>query len=172
MVKPMEFSTRGFLFIKSVHDGFQSNSESQNRNVWTSTNGFWIAMLTKVTPSWKKSVREMKHESTLRSWRVNASVWSGNIFIFPSRKSSKRIQPQEKLCLQFVSGGVGVGCTRTADGTLSREWFKSDHWILQLLAKGRVVHDNARLHTVETLKKVNSELLEHPPYSPDLSPAD
>ena len=46
-----------------------------------------------------------------------------------------------------------------------------------LLSDGIVLfHDTACPHTVdhtaETLKKLNFELLEHPPYSPDLTPSD
>ena len=45
------------------------------------------------------------------------------------------------------------------------------------LSKGIVLlHDNARphtaAHTVETLQKLNFEVLAHPPYSPDLAPSD
>jgi hypothetical protein len=47
----------------------------------------------------------------------------------------------------------------------------------RLLSKGVVLlHDNARqhtaVHTVETLHHLNFEVLEHPPYSPDLAPSD
>ena len=46
-----------------------------------------------------------------------------------------------------------------------------------LLSNGVVLlHDNARphtaAHTVETLQKLNFEMLDHPPYSPDLAPSD
>ena len=45
------------------------------------------------------------------------------------------------------------------------------------LSKGIVLlHDNVRphiaVHTVETLQKLNFEVLAHPPYSPDLAPSD
>ena len=45
------------------------------------------------------------------------------------------------------------------------------------LSEGIVLfHNNARPytvpHTVETPKKLNFEVLEHPPYSPELSPSD
>jgi histone-lysine N-methyltransferase SETMAR len=37
-------------------------------------------------------------------------------------------------------------------------------------------HKNARPHaaadTIENIQKLNSELLPHPPYSPDLAPSD
>jgi hypothetical protein len=46
-----------------------------------------------------------------------------------------------------------------------------------LLSKGvALLHDNTRphtaAHTVETLRHLNSEVLEYPPYSPDLAPSD
>jgi histone-lysine N-methyltransferase SETMAR len=46
-----------------------------------------------------------------------------------------------------------------------------------LLSKGvALLHDNARphtaAHTVETLHHLNFEVLEHPPYSPNLAPSD
>jgi histone-lysine N-methyltransferase SETMAR len=46
-----------------------------------------------------------------------------------------------------------------------------------LLSKGfAMFHDNIRphtaAHTVESLRQMNSEVLKHPPYSPDLAPPD
>ena len=42
--------------------------------------------------------------------------------------------------------------------------------------KVKLLHDNARPHTAKTVKELISsfgwEILEHPPYSPDLSPSD
>jgi len=39
-----------------------------------------------------------------------------------------------------------------------------------------LLHDNARphtaAHTLETLKQLKCEAMEHPPYSPDLAPSD
>ena len=39
-----------------------------------------------------------------------------------------------------------------------------------------LLHDNARLHTaratIDVLETVKSEVLSHPPYSPDLAPSD
>jgi len=67
------------------------------RNVWTSANGLLIAVVLKVTTSWKEWLREIKHGSTIISQRVNARVWNGNILIRPPRKSSERIQPQESV---------------------------------------------------------------------------
>ena len=90
------------------------------RNVWISANGFWIAMVLKVTISWRESSWEMKQ-------RVNNKVWNGNILTCPSRDSSKRIQPQESLCLQFL------GLTRGATGTSSREGFSSERCSLEML---------------------------------------
>jgi hypothetical protein len=43
----------------------------------------------------------MKPGPTITNQRVNTSVWIGNIVIYTPRKSSKRIQPQESLCLEF-----------------------------------------------------------------------
>ena len=41
------------------------------------------------------------------------------------------------------------------------------------LSKGGVLlHDNARPHTAETLRKLKFKVMAHPPYSPDLSPTD
>jgi hypothetical protein len=72
------------------------------RNVWTSAKVLLIAVVLKVTISWKEWLRDIKHGSTTMSQRVNTGVWIGNVVINPSRKSSKRIQPQERLCLQFL----------------------------------------------------------------------
>ena len=89
MGQPMKLSTTGLAFIKSVHDGSQSNSQNcTKRNVWTSANGFWIAMVLKVTISWNESLREMKHGSTIMNQRVNARVWCGNILIGLPKKRS------------------------------------------------------------------------------------
>jgi histone-lysine N-methyltransferase SETMAR len=44
------------------------------------------------------------------------------------------------------------------------------------LARGVLLHDNARHHTAratqERIQELQWELLEHPPYSPDLAPSD
>ena len=51
-VQPMKLSKTCLLSIKSVYDETQSNSlDCTKRNVWTSANGFWIAMVLKVTTS-------------------------------------------------------------------------------------------------------------------------
>jgi histone-lysine N-methyltransferase SETMAR len=47
----------------------------------------------------------------------------------------------------------------------------------ELLSKGvALLHDSARphtaAHTVETLRHLNMDVLEHPPYSPYLAPSD
>jgi histone-lysine N-methyltransferase SETMAR len=46
----------------------------------------------------------------------------------------------------------------------------------QLAKSVQFHHDNARLHTArapqERIKKLQCELLEHPPYSPDMAPGD
>jgi hypothetical protein len=71
----MKLSTTGFPPIKPVHVGSQSNLQiCIKRNIWTSENGFWIAMVMQVTASWKKLSWEMKHGSTLLSQRVNSRV--------------------------------------------------------------------------------------------------
>jgi histone-lysine N-methyltransferase SETMAR len=41
-----------------------------------------------------------------------------------------------------------------------------------LLRRGVVLHDNARPHTQPTARRYNWEVLDHPPYSPDLAPSD
>jgi len=105
VIQPM----KGMPSIKSVHDGFQSNSQNcTKRDVWTSANGFWIAMVLKVT-TWKESFLEMKLGPTILNQRVNTRVWIGNIVIHPPRKSSKCIQPQEILCLQFLEHYQEIG---------------------------------------------------------------
>ena len=95
MVQPMKLSTTGLPSIKSVHDGSQSNSQNcTKRNIWTSANGFWIAMVLKMATSWKESSLEMKLWPTITTQRVNTKVWNANILIHLPRKSSKCIQPQ------------------------------------------------------------------------------
>jgi hypothetical protein len=70
-------------------------------------NGFWIAVVLKVTTFWKESSQEMKYESPIMNQRVNARVWNGNILICQPRKSSECIQPQEGLCIQFIGTHKG-----------------------------------------------------------------
>jgi len=53
-----------------------------------------MAVVVKVTTAWKESSCEMKRGSTIKSQIVN-------VLIHPPRKSSKCIQLQESLCLQF-----------------------------------------------------------------------
>jgi histone-lysine N-methyltransferase SETMAR len=84
-----------------------------------------------------------------------------------------------------------LGLTRATNGMLSRDWYTSEQCSLQcdilkptIRRKGRgllldsvvLFHDNTCPHTaanaVETLKKLNFEVLEHPLYSPDLAPSD
>ena len=75
LVQPMKLSTRGLPSIKPVHDGSQNISQNcTKRNVWTSANGFRIAVVLQVTASWKESSWEMKRGSTVLSQRVNARV--------------------------------------------------------------------------------------------------
>jgi len=81
MIQPM----KGMPSIKSVHDGFQSNSQNcTKRNIWTFANCFWIAMVLKVT-TWKESSLEMKLGPTITNQRVNTRVLIGNIVIQPPR---------------------------------------------------------------------------------------
>jgi hypothetical protein len=68
-----------------------------------------IAVVLKMTISWKEWLREIKHGSTTMSQRVNTIVLIGNVVIHTSRKSSKHIQPQERLCLQFFEHYQEVG---------------------------------------------------------------
>jgi histone-lysine N-methyltransferase SETMAR len=35
-----------------------------------------------------------------------------------------------------------------------------------------LLHDNTRPHTVKTINELGFQLMEHPPYSPDLAPGD
>jgi hypothetical protein len=92
--------------------GPRATHRSAQGDVWTSANGLLIAVVLKVTTSWKWWLREIKHGSTTMIQRVNTGVWIGNILIHPPRKSSKRIQRQESLCLQIL------GIKRVATGTL------------------------------------------------------
>ena len=90
MGQPMKLSTTGLPSLKSVHDGSQSNSQNcTKRNVWASANGFWIAMVLKVTIFWNESSRDMKHGSTIMSQRVNTRVWNRNILICPPKTAQK-----------------------------------------------------------------------------------
>jgi len=98
VAQPMKVSTTDMPSMKS-----QSISQNYTkRNIWTSANGFWIAMVPKVTIFWKESSFEMKRWPTITNQRVNSRVWNGNMVIHPPRKSLKRIQPQESLCLQLL----------------------------------------------------------------------
>jgi hypothetical protein len=62
-----------------------------------------------VTTSWKEFSLDMKLGPTITNQRVNTRLWIGNIVIHPPRKSSKCIQPQERLCLQFLEHYQGIG---------------------------------------------------------------
>jgi len=116
MVQPMKLLTSGWPSMKSVHDGFQSNSKNcTKRNVWRSAKGFWKAVLLKVTISWRESSRKRKHGSKIMNRRVNAREWNGNMLICLTKERSKHIRLQESLCLQFL------GLTKATAGTLSRE---------------------------------------------------
>jgi hypothetical protein len=66
-------------------------------------------MVLHVTTSLKELSKEMKLGPTITNQRVNTKVWTENIVIYPSRKSSKRIQPQESLCLQFLEHYQEIG---------------------------------------------------------------
>ena len=95
--------------IKSVQDESLSNSKNcTKRIIWTSENGFWIAMMLTVTISWTESSRKTKHGHTIMSQRINARVWNGNILTRLPRESSKRIRLQERLCLQFFCDSQGL----------------------------------------------------------------
>ena len=175
MIQPMKVSTASMPSIKSVHDGSQSNSQNcTKRSIWTSANSFWIAMVLKVTTSWKESSLEMKLGPIITNQRVNTRVWIGNIRHSPTKKKFKTHSTTGKLML-------------TVFGTLWRDWCNNEQCSLQcdelkptiwsqwrgLLSESTVLlHDNACPHTVETLKKLNFEVLEHPLYRLDLTPSD
>jgi len=178
MVQPVKLSTTVLLSIESLHNGSRSNSQNcTKRSVWISANGFWIVMVLKVTIFWKELSQEMKYGSTITSQRVNARVWNGNIIICQPRKSTKCIQPQEGLCLQFL------GFTRATTGTLSREVLHSEQcslwWDAVWQTKACSLRQTKRtavrrcvvlaLTLLPTLLKLNFEVLEYPPYSPDLA---
>jgi len=110
---------------------------------------------------------ESKHQSV--DWEHHHSL---------TKKKFKRHSTAGKLML-------------TVFGTLSRDWLNNEECSLQcdelkpairsqrrgLLSESVVLlHDNAcphtAIHTVETLKKLNFEVLEHPLYSLDLTPLD
>ena len=118
IVQPMKLSKTGLLSIKPVYNETQSNSQNfTKRNVWASANGFWIAMMLKVT-TWKESSWEMKHGSTINSQRVNTRVWNGDILIRSPRKSLKHIQPQKSLCLQFFGTHKAYYWTQSREGSI------------------------------------------------------
>jgi len=86
VVQPLKVFTTGMPSIKSVNGGSQSNSRScTKRHIWTSANDLWIAVVLKVTTSWKDSSLEMKLGPTVMNQRVNARVWIGNVVIYPPR---------------------------------------------------------------------------------------
>jgi hypothetical protein len=74
--------------------GPQATQNCTKRNIWTSANSFWIAMVLNVTTSWKESSLEMELGPAITNQRVNTRVWIGKIVIHPPRQSSKRIEPQ------------------------------------------------------------------------------
>ena len=167
-------------FHKSVHDGSQRESQIwTERNVLTSANGFWITVVLEVTNSRKGSSREMKHGSTVTNQRLNARVWNRNIPICPPSKSSECIQLQESLCLQFFgTQGLVLEHCRERGSTLNSsvhsevlcDKLKPVLWSKWwgLLSDGiELLPDNAHsdtaAHTVVTLKKLNFEVMEHPP---------
>jgi hypothetical protein len=107
MGQPMKLSTTGLPFIKSVHDGSQSNSQNcTKRSVWTSANGFCIAMVLKVTTSWNESSREMKHGSTVLGQRY-ARVWNGNILIRPPNKAQYAPHHRKANAYSFLGAHMG-----------------------------------------------------------------
>ena len=138
LVQPMKLSITGLPFIKPVHDGSQSNSQNCTKwNVWTSANGFWIAMVLQVTASWKESSWEMKRGSTILSQRVNREglknpmlinqsntrVWNGKILIRPPSKSSN--------CNRRRAYAYRFWDTSASTGKLSRDGFNSEQCSLQ-----------------------------------------
>ena len=183
----MKLSKTGMTSIKSVNSGSQSNSQNcTKRNIWTSANGSWITVVLKVTTSWKELSREMKHGPTIISQRVNTGVWNGNILIHLPKESSNCIQSTTgKLMLTVFGTQVATTGTLSGDGlnseqcSLQRDNLKPAIWSKRrgLLSEGFVLlHDDAcphtAAHTVETLKKLNFEVLEHPLCGLDLTPSD
>ena len=75
-----------------------------NIKVWTSANGFWIAMVLKATTSWKECSREMKHGSTITRQRVKARVWNGNILALPGKKKKFKTHPTAGKLMLTVFG--------------------------------------------------------------------
>jgi len=119
IVQHMKLSTAGLLSIKSVQGGSQSNSKNcTERNVWTSANSLWMAVVLKVTTAWKESSWEMKPGTAIMSQIVN-------ILIHPPRKSSILIQRQKAYAYSFLE------LTTATNGTLSREGFNCEQCSLQ-----------------------------------------
>lgn len=70
---PVKSSTSDFSFVIFVQDRSQNNQTlCINKRAWTTNVKSWIAMVTKVTPSWTKLSLMMKHKSIITSRRINA----------------------------------------------------------------------------------------------------
>ena len=117
VVQPMKVSTTGMPSMKSVHDGPQSISQNcTKRNNCTSANGFWIAMVLKVTTSWKESSLEIKSRPTITNQRINTKSMEWKHCHSPTKKNFKTHSTAGKLML-------------TVFGTLSKEDLSNEQFL-------------------------------------------
>jgi hypothetical protein len=125
-------------------------------------------MVLKVTTSWKESSLEMKPGPTITNQRVNTSVWIWKHRHLPTEKKFKTHSTTGKLMLRVFWTSSRDGLNNEQCSLLCDELKSAirSQWRGLLSESGVLLHDNAcphtATHTVETLKKLNFEVLEHP----------
>ena len=124
--KPVKLSTTGCASIKSAHDGSQSTSKNcTNRNIWMSSNVFWITVVLKMTTSWKESSRETKHGSTIMSQSVE--------------KKHRHLPARRKLKTHPIAGKLMLIVFWDSQGLLVEQYQESVQQCTELAKVGRCV---------------------------------
>jgi histone-lysine N-methyltransferase SETMAR len=122
------------------------------------------------TPESKRASMTWKHTSSPPPKKFKATLSTNKIL------ATVFWDHDGVLLVDFLSKGETVNATRYCE-TLVRLRDAIRHKRPGLLRQGVVLlHDNARPHTASSTRKLLQrfkwEVLEHPPYSPDLAPSD
>lgn len=122
------------------------------------------------TPETKESSKQWRHSDSPKPKKFKATLSAGKVMatVFWDRHGV--------LLVDFMPRGTTINAARYCE-TLEKLRRAIKNKRPGLLSKGvKFHHDNARPHTanvtLDLLKKFGWEIIDHPPYSPDVAPSD